>query len=98
MKKNILIFTLLIMNCAFSRAQEGLPSPYLDSYITERMETAHIAGVSACILKNGEVKWIGNYGFASIEQGVPVDTTTFIYMAEVALAFLTSRDSRYLKL
>ena len=87
MKKNILICTLLIMNCAISRAQEGLTSPFLDSFIKERMETAQFAGVSACILKNGAVRWIGNYGFANIEQGVPVDTTTLFYMAYVTSAF-----------
>ncbi len=65
-------------------AQVPLVSPYLDSVIMAKMETAHLAGVSACIIKNDEISWIGNYGFANIEQGTPVDTTTLFYMASVS--------------
>jgi CubicO group peptidase (beta-lactamase class C family) len=84
MKKILLIFAVVIMHHAFASAQEGLTSPYLDSVIMAKMETGHVAGVSACIIKNGLVRWIGNYGFANIEQGVPVDTTTLFYMASVS--------------
>jgi len=84
MKKILLIFAVVIMHHAFASAQEGLTSPYLDSVIMAKMETGHVAGVSACIIKNGLVRWIGNYGFANIELGVPVDTTTLFYMASVS--------------
>jgi len=86
-KLALLIFVAVVMNYAFTIAQEDLTSPYLDSVIMAKMETAHLAGVSACIIKNSEVSWIGNYGFANIEQGVPVDTTTLFYMASVSKTF-----------
>lgn len=65
-------------------AQEPLVSPYLDSEIMVKMETGHMAGLSACIIKNGEVSWNGNYGYANIEVEVPVDTSALFYNASIS--------------
>ncbi len=48
------------------------------------MEQGHIAGISACIIKNGDISWIGNYGYANIELDIPVDTSTLFYMASIS--------------
>ena len=80
----LLVSSICFVHCIKLSAQEPLTSPYLDSAITHKMETLHLAGVSACIIKAGEVKWIGNYGYANIEQQIPVDTTTLFYMASVS--------------
>jgi CubicO group peptidase (beta-lactamase class C family) len=56
-----------------------LDSAELDSFILDQMYTNHIPGVSACIVKEGEIIWMGVYGFADMENNIYVaDTTTFM--------------------
>jgi CubicO group peptidase (beta-lactamase class C family) len=59
-------------------------SPYLDSIIQSKMETWHIPGLSACIVKNGEIQWTGAYGWAEIESATPVDTSTLFQIASTS--------------
>jgi CubicO group peptidase (beta-lactamase class C family) len=55
-----------------------LDSAALDSFIIATMDQYHIPGVSACIVREGEVYWTGVYGYSNIEQNLPVtDSTTF---------------------
>jgi len=48
------------------------------------MEDSHIPGITACIIKGGEIRWIGAYGDANIELGIPMYTTTLFYLASVS--------------
>lgn len=59
-------------------------SPYLDSIIQLKMESYHVPGLSACIIKNGVIQWTGTYGLAEIESATPVDTTTLFQIASTS--------------
>ncbi len=63
----------------YDRTLTILDSAALDSFIIATMDQYHIPGVSACIIREGDVYWTGAYGYANIEQNQPVtDSTTFI--------------------
>ena len=60
------------------------PIPDIDSYIELQMETNHIPGLSACIVKDGEIDWTGSYGQAIIEDRIEVTETTLFMLASIS--------------
>ena len=64
-----------------------LNSTNLDSFITATMFFHHIPGLSACILKKGELVWHNPYGFADIEQNIPVTDSTLFFLASISKTF-----------
>ena len=49
---------------------------YLDSVANYYMTTYHAPGLTDLIMKDGEIIWIGHYGFANIEQQLPPNDST----------------------
>jgi len=82
----ILNFALLLIFTSELNAQNasGSSSPYLDSMITGIMETNHVPGLSACIIKDTQIPWIGTYGYANFEWDIQVDTATLFELASVS--------------
>jgi CubicO group peptidase (beta-lactamase class C family) len=74
-------------NAEMKNQSIGSSSPYLDSIIGANMATGHIPGVAACIVKHGEIPWIGTYGYANLETGTLMDTTTLFHLASVSKTF-----------
>ena len=56
----------------------------LDIYITDQMESKHIPGVSAVIIKDNKLAWVGNYGTANLTTGTAVDTNTIFMLASIS--------------
>jgi CubicO group peptidase (beta-lactamase class C family) len=52
--------------------------PNLDSLIQAEMAVNQIPGLAACVVRGGELAWHGEYGFARLEDSIPVvDSTVF---------------------
>ncbi len=45
----------------------------IDEFIELQMATLNKPGLSACIIKNDSVVWRGNYGYANLENSIPVN-------------------------
>ena len=45
----------------------------VDDFIRTQMEKSHVAGLGACIIKNGDIVWSNGYGWADIEKKIPYD-------------------------
>jgi CubicO group peptidase (beta-lactamase class C family) len=59
-------------------------SSSLDSFIVAQMNSQHVAGLAACIVKSGRVVWNGNYGFADIARNKPVTDSTIFMLASIS--------------
>ncbi|MEZ5012723.1 MAG: serine hydrolase [Chitinophagales bacterium] len=75
----------------------------LDLYILDVMETRHISGVSACIIKEGKLAWTGNYGLANRPAMQEVDENTMFMLASIsktitATALMQLYDAGYFNL
>jgi len=46
---------------------------FWDAYMAEQMEEHHIAGAAVAVVKDGELYFTKGYGYADIENGIPVD-------------------------
>jgi len=82
--KAIAALFLFICNQLPAQTLQKSSSPYLDSLIDSIMENGHESGLSACIVKEGQIRWVGVYGDANIELGIPVDTSTLFLLASVS--------------
>jgi CubicO group peptidase (beta-lactamase class C family) len=59
-------------------------SGYLDDYFQNYMETNHVPGLSACIIKFNDFAWTGSYGYAKIDQGIEVTDSTLFQIASIS--------------
>jgi len=56
----------------------------LDSFILDIMDSHHIAGFASCILKNDEIVWKRNFGYANVEENRMVTDSTLFTIASVS--------------
>jgi len=56
----------------------------LDRYIETQLARAHMAGLSAAIVKNGRVVWTGAYGYSRILGKEPVTSETLFELASIS--------------
>lgn len=63
---------------------ELLADPELGAFIAERMEKAHLPGLAAAIVYDGEVQAVGAWGLANVEDDVPVTVDTLFNLASVS--------------
>lgn len=65
-------------------AQPKTRQESLDEFILSEMEKAHLPGLAACIVKGDKVEWARGYGWANIENALPVTTETPFMLASVS--------------
>ena len=63
------------------------PSILINSQIEGIMKQKHIAGVSAVIIKKGEIVWINSYGYTNTNLKTPFTNTTPLILASVSKLF-----------
>ncbi len=52
--------------------------------LAARMDEFNVPGMSVAVIENGEVAWAKGYGFANVEAGVPVTTSTLFQAASIS--------------
>lgn len=73
-----------VYSCASTNSQQGPTDPleleaFLDGYLAEQMAALHIPGVTFVLVKDGELFFAKGYGYANLENQIPVvpDKTVF---------------------
>lgn len=77
----ILILCTVITTSLITYAYAG---SQLDEFILAKMNEAKIPGFAACIVKNGKIQWANGYGFADVENKVPVTPDTLFWIASIS--------------
>ena len=62
----------------------------INRFIEEKMLRDHIPGVAACIFNKQEVIWSNAYGWANIEQRLPMSTDSIQNIASISKTFTTT--------
>jgi CubicO group peptidase (beta-lactamase class C family) len=78
---------LLPFECTPERDMYELTGMYpaaLDSFLVQYMATHHIPGLSASIVKNGDVIWTGTHGNAYFDPFITVGDTTLFMLASIS--------------
>ena len=55
----------------------------LDSFIIHTMDSLHVPGVAACIVKDDQIIWHGEYGYADVVRGIAVTDSTLFMLASI---------------
>jgi CubicO group peptidase (beta-lactamase class C family) len=66
-----------------------LGSSPLDDYIRGQMALSHAPGLSAAIVKGGQIAWKAAYGFRDAAQAIPVTSDTLFQLASVSKTVLS---------
>ena len=80
---NIVVMTWGQENIGFAKITSQHNQNVLDSYIEKELERAHIPGLSAVIVKEGEIIWTGSYGWSRLNIH-PVTNETLFQLASVS--------------
>jgi CubicO group peptidase (beta-lactamase class C family) len=73
-----------IVIAANSLEPSDLDSAALDSFIIDYMDTHHIPGLAACLVKDGENIFTGSYGYADFDRNIPVSEGTLFMLASIS--------------
>lgn len=92
MKSSIIkLFCLYVIFVLFNNLALGQtnpnPSTAVDTYILDEMNLEHFPGVATVIVKDGKIVWIESYGFADLENSVPVEDSTVFLLASLSKVF-----------
>ncbi|MCL4861400.1 MAG: serine hydrolase, partial [Caldilineaceae bacterium] len=52
---------------------------FLDELLARQMEEHHIAGAAVSVVKDGKLLFAKGYGYADLEEGIPVDPEQTIF-------------------
>jgi len=77
-----LMILLLTWNIAYPQTRTKLNS--FDELIKSKSDENHIPGIAACIIKDNELEWSNAYGWADIENKVPMSTESIINIASIS--------------
>ena len=76
---------LICLNaCNIKQNQENSTLSALDKYITLKMERDNVPGLSACIIKGDQIVWSKGYGWADVEQKIPLNENSIIGVASIS--------------
>ena len=81
---SLLVFGLISLNAA---AQNPNPNTDLDEFILDEMQTENAPGMATLIVKGGEIVWVESYGWADVQNAVPVEDSTVFSLASVSKLF-----------
>jgi CubicO group peptidase (beta-lactamase class C family) len=62
----------------------------LDAYVRAQMKIAHLPGVSACVVRDGDIVWAKGYGWANIARQRRVTPDTDFMLASVSKTFVAT--------
>ncbi len=82
--RSSILSAVLAFNSMIFAARGNSTEPELDSLIRTEMATNNIPGLAACVVRGNELAWHGEYGFARLEDSVPVVDLTVFDLASVS--------------
>ena len=78
-----LSFVSVIFMTLTSRCSEKAMMGGFDEYISGKMKYQNIPGLAALLVKDDEIVWSGNYGWADIEKRIPMSNERILPTASI---------------
>jgi CubicO group peptidase (beta-lactamase class C family) len=69
---------------ARNRASRDQATKDLEAFFRAQIRDFQLAGIGACIVKDGKLAWNGGFGLADIEKGLPVKSDTIFNAGSVS--------------
>lgn len=84
---NIKNLTSTILFCAISTLIFAQKIDRVDNYIKKKIDEKKIVGLQLAVIQNGKIVKTGNYGFANLQDSIPVDSNTIFTINSITKAF-----------
>lgn len=84
---NIKKLTLTILICAIGISVFSQKEDNVDNFIKKVIKEKRIVGLQLAIVKNRKIVKTGNYGFANLQDSIPVDKNTIFPINSITKAF-----------
>ncbi|TAE28575.1 MAG: class A beta-lactamase-related serine hydrolase [Candidatus Kapaibacterium sp.] len=78
---------LTILFCAMSTSLFAQTNDNVDAIIQKEMTARKITGLQLAVVKNGKLVKTGNYGYANLQDSIPVDQNTLFTINSITKAF-----------
>src|SRR5687768_11068135 len=88
--RRVVLLAVLVTSAVGCAGGESSPRPTprptaeLDAFILETLEAAHFAGLSAAVVRDGEIVWTGEYGWRNVADALPVTPQTQFETASIS--------------
>ena len=84
--QRVLAVLLLVVAATLAAASplRAEPQAPIDQFILAKMAAAKVPGLAACIIRESRIDWSRGYGWANIEEQVPVTPDTIFMLASVS--------------
>lgn len=80
----VIALSIIISNFPLQQDPRQQAIQELEMNINEVMDEYHIPGVAACAVKDGNVIWMDTFGYANLEQNIPVTNDTIFMLGSVS--------------
>ena len=80
----IVIFSIFITGFLITPSPTQQALELLDRNIRDVMNDQHVPGLAACTIKNGELVWVGTYGYANLDQNISVTMDTIFMLGSIS--------------
>ena len=80
----IVIFSIFITGFLITPSPTQQALDLLDRNIRDVMNDQHVPGLAACTIKNGELVWVGTYGYANLDQNISVTMDTIFMLGSIS--------------
>ena len=87
LRSPVFLTLALAANWAFSCDTDAIVPDEIDAFLKGIMEKSHISGIPACLMKNNRIVWSNAYGWADIENKVPMSFDTVQNIASASKTF-----------
>ena len=97
--KNILIPAgiVLLSTASTTCNKQSIPDPVsavsmadFETRLDNLRKGSNIPGLAAGIIKDGQVVWTKNYGYADIQKNIPVTDSTIFHLASLTKTFAST--------
>ncbi len=78
------LFTLFLFTALCLQGIASAQGPALDAFIERQMQRAHVPGLAAGIVRDGELVWSSGYGYAHVKKRTPVTPDTIFMLASIS--------------
>ena len=77
----IIVFIFIFSNAIYA------PEDSIDVFVKAQMQKRGIPGLQLAVVKNEEIIKTGNYGFANVQDSIPVNNQTVFNINSITKAF-----------
>ena len=91
------IFFAIVLLTGLTGCKKSIPDPIsaesmadFETRLDNLRKGAHIPGMVAGIIKDGQVVWTKDYGYADIQKNIPVTNSTIFHLASLTKTFAST--------